>query len=191
MRKLVYDVATTLDNFISHHDGNVDGFVSEGDHVVEYLERLEGYDTVVMGRNTYEWGYRMGLPPGAAPYPHMKNYVFSRTLRLENSPVTIVERDELAVIERLKAEDGADIYLCGGGAFAGMLLDHGLIDQLVIKLNPIVYGNGIRLFGNSTRQVDLRLVSSKAYDTGVILLRYDLLYAGAGRKTLAEIAGRS
>lgn len=177
MRKLVYDIATTLDNFISHHDGNVDGFVPEGEHVVEYLERLKGYDTVVMGRNTYEWGYRMGLAPGAAPYPNMKHYVFSRTLRFENSPVTIVDRDELAVIERLKREEGTDIYLCGGGNFAGTLLDHGLIDQLVIKQNPLVYGSGVRLFGDSTRQVDLKLVSCKPYDTGVVLLRYDLLYA--------------
>ena len=133
---------------------------------------------------------RMGLTPGAAPYPHMRHYVFSRTLRFENSPVAIVDRDELAVIERLKAEEGTDIYLCGGGSFAGMLLDHGLIDQLVIKLNPSVYGSGVRLFGNSTREVDLRLVSCKPYDTGVVLLRYDILYAGAGRKTLAEVAGR-
>lgn len=191
MRKLVYDVAATLDNFISHHDGSVDGFLFEGEHVVEYLERLKGYDTVVMGRNTYEWGYRMGLTPGAAPYPNMKHYVFSRTLRFENSPVTIVDRDELAVIERLKAEEGTDIYLCGGGNFAGMLLDHGLIDQLVIKLNPIVYGSGVRLFGSSTREVSLRLASCKPYDTGVALLRYDILYTGAGHKPQAESAERS
>ena len=49
MRKLVYDVATTLDHFIAHEDGSLDGFLFDGEHVPEYLARLAGYDTVVMG----------------------------------------------------------------------------------------------------------------------------------------------
>jgi dihydrofolate reductase len=79
-------------------------------------------------------------------------------------------------VQRLKAEEGTDIYLCGGGAFAGFLLDRGLIDQVVLKLNPLVFGRGIRLFGGSTRRIGLVLASSKVYGNGVILLRYDVKY---------------
>ncbi|HLL52259.1 MAG TPA: dihydrofolate reductase family protein [Myxococcaceae bacterium] len=177
MRKLVYDVAMTLDGFISHEDGSVDGVIQDGPHVTEYIERLRGYDTVIMGRNTYEAGYRYGAKPGARGYPHMRHYIFSKTLRFgADAQVDVVSSDELAVVRRLKDEDGPSVYLCGGGALAGFLLEHGLIDQLVIKLNPVVFGHGIRLFGGSTRKVHTRLIESRSYDNGVALLRYDLDY---------------
>ncbi|KYF87277.1 dihydrofolate reductase [Sorangium cellulosum] len=180
MRKIVYDVAVSLDGFISHEDGSVDGFLMEGEHVAEYVERLKGYDTVLMGKRTYEWGYPFGLVPGKRAYPHMEHHIFSRTLRFdEGAEVQVVDRDEVAVVEGLKASPGADIYLCGGGAFAGFLLDHALIDQLVLKLNPIVFGHGVRLFGGSTRKVALALVGSKPYANSAQLLRYDVKYGRA------------
>jgi dihydrofolate reductase len=178
MRKLVYDVAVTVDNFISHEDGSTDGFV-EGEQGPDYLARLAGYDTVVMGRKTYEYGYPFGLVPGKRGplYPHMRHFIFSKTLCFgPDAEVEVIARDEAACVKRLKEEDGADIYLCGGGAFAGFLLDQGLIDQVVLKLNPVVFGGGIRLFGSSTRRINLALVSSKAYSNGVVLLRYDVKY---------------
>jgi dihydrofolate reductase len=176
MRNVVYDVAVSVDNFISGEDGDVTAFRMEGDHVTDYQQRLKGYDTVLMGRATYEWGYQYGLTPGALAYPHMRHYVFSRTLRFDDSPVVVVDHDEVSVVRRLKEEDGSDIYLCGGGAFAGFLLDRGLVDQLVIKLNPIVLGHGVRLFGASTRAVTTELVDTRTYDNGVVLLRYDISY---------------
>ena len=111
MRKLVYHVATTLDNYISHEDGSVDGFVPEGDHVTEYLESLKNYDTVIMGRKTYEFGYNYGLKPGQPPYPHMKHYIFSKTLHFENPDerVQIVDSDEVAFVKQLKETEGTDI----------------------------------------------------------------------------------
>ncbi|WP_438042286.1 dihydrofolate reductase family protein [Sorangium sp. So ce128] len=180
MRKIVYDVAVTVDNFISHEDGSVDGFAMQGEHAADYVERLKGYDTVVMGRRTYEWGYPFGLVPGKRAYPHMAHYIFSKTLRFgEGAEVEVVDRDEIAVLKRLKEGDGADIYLCGGGAFAGFLLDHDLIDQLVLKVNPIVFGHGVRLFGGSTRKVELALLGATSYTNGVSLLRYDVKRGGA------------
>ena len=87
MRKLVYHVATTLDNYIAHEDGSIGGFAAfgEGDHVIDYLESLKGYDTVVMGKATYEFGYQFGLQPGQPAYPHMVHYIFSDHLNLENA----------------------------------------------------------------------------------------------------------
>ncbi|WP_437735659.1 dihydrofolate reductase family protein [Sorangium sp. So ce1335] len=180
MRKIVYEVAVTLDNFISHEDGSVDGFMMQGDHATDYVERLKGYDTVLMGRKTYTWGYDHGLVAGKRAYPHMEHHIFSRSLRFdEGAEVHVVDRDELAVVKQLKERDGADIYLCGGGALAGFLLDNGLVDQVVLKLNPIVFGHGVRLFGGSTRKVALALLESRPYANGVVLLKYDVKYGGA------------
>ncbi len=98
MRKIVYHVGMTLDNYIAHEDGSIGGFsnFAEGEHVTEYLESLKAYDTVLMGRATYEFGYQYGLKPGQPAYPHMQHYIFSKTLRFDATPgarVKIVAKD--------------------------------------------------------------------------------------------------
>lgn len=178
MRPLVYDFAMTLDGFICREDGSADGFVPDGDHLTDYLNRLERYDTVLMGRKTYEFGYEFGLKPGERAYPHMEHYIFSSTLALDSDDLNVLAPDQLEMVPRLKEAAGAPIYLCGGGVLAGALLEREWINQLVIKLNPVLFGGGRGPFGDSSKQVDLRLLESKPYDNGVTLLRYDVNYAG-------------
>ena len=178
MRKISYHVATSLDRYIAHEDGSIGGFLPEGDHVTEYLTSLQEYDTVIMGKHTYEFGYQYGLEPGQPAYPHMEHYLFSKSLELPNKAdqVHIVADNQLELIQSLKEGEGNDIYLCGGGQFAGWLLENELIDQLKIKLNPAIFGKGIPLFGSSTKAVDLILTDSKTYKSGVLLLTYDVAY---------------
>lgn len=178
MRKITYHVATSLDHYIAEKDGSADGFPPEGDHVTEYLAQLQDYDTVIMGRRTYEFGYDFGLKPGHPAYPHMRHYIFSKSLELPavSDQVAVIGEDQLELIRSLKAEEGTDIYLCGGGAFAGWLLDQGLIDELKIKLNPVVFGSGIPLFGASERAIRLHLKDTTVYQSGVLLLTYAIEY---------------
>ncbi len=179
MRNLVYHVAMSLDNYICHTDGSIGGFAAfaEGEHVDEYMASLQEYDTVVMGRKTYEFGYDYGLPPGQPAYPHMMHYIFSTTLDFGDDvseKVKVISADAAAFVAELKNSEGSDIYLCGGGDFAGQLLDAGLIDQLRIKLYPVILGDGIRLFGANHKAVDLKTVAKKFYDNGAMLLTYDV-----------------
>lgn len=178
MRKLIYHVATSLDGFICHKDGSISGFLPEGDHVAEYQAHLLGYDTVIMGRKTYTFGYDYGLSPGQPAYPHMQHYIFSRSLRFETQhpQVQLVRTDGVKRVQELKATEGSDIYLCGGGAFAAHMLQHQLIDELLIKQNPFLMGQGIGLFGDSGQLLNLKLMSTKVYESGVLLLRYQLVY---------------
>ncbi|MGH7492403.1 MAG: dihydrofolate reductase family protein [bacterium] len=181
MRKIVYHVGMTLDNYISHEDGSIGGFsnFAEGEHVTEYLDNLKAYDTVLMGRATYEFGYQYGIKPGQPAYPHMKHYVFSKTMRFETDPderVEIIAKNELGFIKQLKAGTGTDIYLCGGGVFAGFLLENELIDELKIKFYPLIFGRGLKLFGKSTKAMQLSLLHAKVYGNGALLLTYRLNY---------------
>ena len=179
MRKIVYHVATSLDHFIAHSDGSTDGILPEGDHVPDYLEHLKAYDTVIMGKNTYEFGYQFGLKPGLPAYANMMHYIFSKTLNLDpiHQQVKVIKEDYLGCIKQLKQESGTDIYLCGGGQFAGLLLDSELIDELKIKLNPVIFGEGIPLFGASKKKVDLQFQDSKVYQSGVLLITYKVVYS--------------
>lgn len=170
MRKLVYYVATSLDGFIAHEDGSWEGFVPEGDHVDDYLASLERFDTVLMGRKTYEVGVNMGKTD---PYPTMESYVFSTSMK--ESPderVTLLSGGAPELARKLKAEEGGDIYLCGGSVLASELAAADLIDELALKVNPFVMGTGVPLFSPSTPLMRLRPMDRKIYESGVVLERF-------------------
>ena len=177
MRNITYYVATSLDGFIAGPQEDISGFVQGGDGVDQYLQDLQSYDTVVMGRKTYEFGYKFGLRPGQPAYPHMEHHIFSRTLAFDQPHGKVhVHQPNASVIRRLKKEEGTDIYLCGGGVFAGWLLDLELIDKLKIKLNPLILGAGVPLFGSSRKSYQLELLESQAYENGLQIMTFNLVY---------------
>jgi len=170
VRKLRYHVACTLDGFIAHPDGSFGGFLAEGDHVADFLASYASYDTVLMGRKTYEVGLAVGVTD---PYPTMKPYVFSRTIERSPDPrVEIVAEGAGDLVRMLKDRPGKDIWLCGGAELAGSLFDEGLIDEVVVKLNPRIFGSGIPLVAGGERRVSLELREAKVYGSGVVLLTY-------------------
>jgi len=173
MRKLKYHVASTIDGFIARKDHSVDGFVAEGEHVSDYLESLKNdYDVALMGRRTYEFGFQFGV---TNPYPWMKQYVFSTTMRESpDANVELVSENIISFVSELKAAAGKHIYLCGGAELAARLYNEGLIDEIILKLNPVAFGTGIPLFSETVRDRNLELMSSKAYESGVILLSYQV-----------------
>ncbi|WP_373497651.1 dihydrofolate reductase family protein [Aquiflexum sp.] len=177
MRKIVYYVASSLDGFISGHDGDVRGFVEKGDGVDRYVSDLANFDTVIMGRNTYEFGYKYGLKPGQPAYPHMKHYIFSDNLKLKNPDDKVeVKKIDLNEIDLIQNQEGSDIYLCGGGQFAGWLLENQKIDILRIKLNPLILGGGKKLFGNSTKKYSLQLIDTAEYENSLQIMTYHVVY---------------
>jgi len=170
MRALKYHVATSLDGFIARPDGSFDGFLQEGDFVADYVDSWAGYDTVLMGRRTYDVGLKVGV---TNPYPALRTYVVSRTLSPSPDPaVTIVGDDPIAAVRALKEQPGRAIYLCGGGALAALLYGAGLVDEIIVKLNPLLLGDGIRLFGDVIPQTRLALRDARVYPDGVVVLAY-------------------
>ena len=130
-----------------------------------------------MGRNTYEFGYQFGLKPGELAYPHMEHYVFSSRLKFRKKSERLHVRElSLDHIQQLRSQKGSDIYLCGGGQFAGWLLEHKQITHLKLKLNPFISGKGIRLFGSSTSFYNLDFIDSHLYDDGLQIITYKLTY---------------
>jgi dihydrofolate reductase len=170
MRKLKYHVAATVDGFIAREDDSFDCFPMEGDHVTDYLASFASYDTVLMGRRTYEVGLKVGVTD---PYPTMETYVFSRSLLESPNPrVTLVAEDAAGMVRRLKEQEGKAIYLCGGGKLAAGLFAEGLIDEVLIKLNPLLLGAGIPVTPGLRGVTNLELLSTKVYQNGVLLLQY-------------------
>jgi dihydrofolate reductase len=177
MRKIIYYVAMSLDGYIVGPTDSIDGFVSEGSGVNKYLSDLKAFDTVIMGRNTYEFGFKYGIVPGQPAYEHMEHYIFSNSASYENlhDKVHIVPRD-ISLVRKLKKGSGSDIYLCGGSLFAGWLLENELIDELIIKLNPVLLGQGLPLFSSTARQLKLDLQEVQEYDHGLVINKYKINY---------------
>ena len=73
MQPIIYDVAVSVDGFISASNDDVSAFPTEGQIVEDYFLRLTTYQCAIMGKHTYEFGYRHGLKPGENPYPAYAN----------------------------------------------------------------------------------------------------------------------
>lgn len=175
MSKIIYYVASSLDGYIAGENDDISKFVPSGKGVEKYLSDLQSFKTVIMGRRTYEFGYKFGLVPGQPAYPHMTHHIFSETLKIENLAENVkIEKRSIERIKEIKEESKTDIYLCGGGQFAGWLLDNELIDILKLKLNPIILGKGIRIFGNSDLSMVSDLIEKESFDHGLEILTYRL-----------------
>ncbi|MEU4014276.1 dihydrofolate reductase family protein [Microbacterium sp. NPDC028030] len=180
MRELVYYAAVTLDGFIAGPDGEFDAFLVEGDHMDGINDRFadtlptvaaaalgieqkrEVFDTVLMGWNTYQVG---GLP---SPYEHLRQIVFSRSRTAQAANLEVTAEDPVTVVRQLKEQEGAAIWLCGGGALAATLADE--IDRLVLKRQPLLFGSGIPLFGDRPyRPERFEAVETVAYRSGVVV----------------------
>lgn len=185
MRRLVYFVAGTLDGFIAAPDGSWDFFVLEDD-VTAYMREhfpetvpthmrdpADGgqpnriFDTVLMGRRTYEPALRAGI---TSPYAHLEQIVFSRSVASPDPAVRIEAGDPLDVVAKLRRQPGRDIWLAGGGELAGQLLP--AVDDLVIKLNPVVAGAGIPLAASGFNPHRFHLADVTPLPSGVVVLRY-------------------
>ena len=170
MQSLTYYVATSIDGAIARPDDSFEFFVNEGDHVTDYLAALRTFDSVVMGRRTYEVGTKLGV---TNPYPWLATYVISTTVDPNIDPnVTVVAEDAAGFVRALKQRDGRGIYLCGGGQLATQLLAQDLIDEIILKLSPVIAGGGIPVFGAMDHATRLDLVECKPYASGVVVLRY-------------------
>lgn len=177
MRNIVYYVSCSLDGYISGPDGNINGFVPDGNGIDQYFSDLKGFDTVIMGRNTYEFGYRFGLKPGQLAYPHMEHLIFSDSLRLdEKSKKLHIKKIDIEEIYKLRQSEGGDIYLCGGGLLAGWLLEHEQIQFLNLKLHPLILGDGVRLFEGTTKSVQTTLLETSRYEKGLQILKFQITY---------------
>lgn len=186
MRSLVYLVACTLDGYIAGADGATDFLPFEGpqvsDLLAEFPEMIPGhvreplgittenqrFDTVLMGRATYEVGQAVGI---TNPYPHLRQILVSGSTATPPDPaVEVIADDVVSRVSALKTEPGKDIWLCGGAQLAASLVDE--IDELILKMHPILLGFGIPLFAGSVGPRPVTLTDHKIYPNSFTLLRY-------------------
>ena len=171
MRKLVLQLAVSLDGFIEGPNGEYDWCFTDEDYgMTDFLDRV---DSLFLGRKSYELTQSMG-PDAMAPFAKLKTYVFSTTLtEVKRGEILIKENAEDAV-QRLKKEQGKDIWLFGGASLTASLMNAGLVDEISLAVHPIILGAGKPLFTNIKNRTALTLAHTKTYSSGLVALTYTL-----------------
>ena len=169
MRRVRYHVACSLDGYIAAPDGGYDWIVVDPD--IDFGAMFAQYDTLLMGRSTYELMKKNG-----EVYPGMQTIVFSRTLRPEDHPdVTIVSDRIKEKIDELRAMPGKDIWVFGGGQLFRSLLELGCVDTIEPAIIPIVLGKGIPMFPQTDARATLEFTGHRLYQkTGTLVLEYSI-----------------
>jgi dihydrofolate reductase len=165
MRKVILNLALSLDGFIEGPNGEYDWCFTDKDYgMTRFLSRV---DAVFFGRKSFE----LVSPMGPNAYPKLARYVFSRSLKSVEG-ATIINEDVKLNVERIKRMKGKDIWLFGGADLTKSLLDLDLIDEMQLSVHPIILGEGKPLFKGSEEHKKLKLMGTRTYSTGLVQLFY-------------------
>ena len=170
MRRLRYQVATSLDGYIAGPDGEFDWIVDDPD--IDFAELFATFDTAVMGRKTFA----VTAAQNAPVLPGLDVVVYSKTLRPADYPdVTMIDSDPVQHIRSLKAKPGKDIWLFGGGALFRSFLEAGVVDTVEPAVVPVLLGSGVPMLPAPYLKTTLTLTKHLLYQkSGIMLLEYSI-----------------
>jgi dihydrofolate reductase len=186
MSRVVITNNLTLDGVMqspSHPDEDRRGGFEHGGWAAPYADqvmadfmakRIEKGGTMLFGRRTYEqfasyWPHQPDDNPYAAVLNKRRKYVVSTTLSDPLPWANSARLDGVEAVARLKGEPGGNMGVLGSGELAQALMRHGLVDEYVLSIHPLVLGSGRRLFPGGSPFARLRLVDSVTTTTGVVI----------------------
>lgn len=170
MRRVRYSVAMSLDGYVAGPNGESDWIVIDPE--IDFAALASSFDTMLMGRKTYEAARQQG---GGPTMPGMQAYVLSSTLRQSDCAGVTVSDSARDTVTKLKAAPGKDIWLFGGGSLFRSLLGMGLVDTVEVGIIPVLLGGGIPLLPDPAEGAKLKLAKHTVYaKTGTVALEYDV-----------------
>jgi dihydrofolate reductase len=184
MRKIVVMMSLSVDGYMEGPNREIDWHHVDDELHRHFNERLAPMGAFLDGRVTYElmasyWPTADQDPQASEPvrefariWREMPKIVYSRTLQHADWNTTIAREVVPDEVLRLKQQPGGDLAV-GGADLAATFLRHDLIDEYLLYLHPVVLGAGKRLFPSAPAPSDLRLVESRAFGNGVVLLDYE------------------
>ncbi|CAM4021164.1 dihydrofolate reductase family protein [Lederbergia lenta] len=179
-RRIILDLAVTLDGFIEGENGEVDWCIMDAE--MNFNQFLNDIDTILYGRKSYDlWGDFTPQNDANEAEKEMwetvhskEKYVFSRTQKRTENKVTFINDNIIEEVNKLKNQNGKDIWLYGGGSLITTFIELGLVDEFRLSVHPVILGEGKRLFMDINKRINLQMVDTKKYSTGVVQLIYRL-----------------
>ena len=180
MRKIILNLAVTLDGYIEGPNGEIDWCQIEDSGSEDFFDEfLAGIDSIFYGRISYDlWGQYQPSADAADKKiwdnVHSKaKYVFSRQSRNDDNAI-FISGDLVTEVEKLKRAPGKDIWLYGGASLITSFINAGLVDGFLLAVFPVVLGSGKPLFSDIKERIGLSLTSVKTSKAGIVLLDYSV-----------------
>ncbi len=180
-RKIILFNMVSLDGFFEGPDRNID-WHNVGEEFNDFADdQLNSADGLIFGRVTYQLMAQYWPTPAAiANDPVIANqmnripkFVFSKTLdQAEWSNTRLVKGDLAEEVAKLKEQPGKDLLIFGSADLASALTQNGLIDEYRLMVNPVVLGCGTPLFKGVDHPLKLKLIRTKTFQNGNVLLCY-------------------
>jgi len=178
MKRIILNLAVTLDGFIEGPNGEIDWCIMDDD--MNFGDFIASVDTMFYGRVSYDsWG---NFQPDAQASPaekrmwegiHSKRkFVFSRKDR-QDDKATFISVDIATKVAEIKEQGGKDIWLYGGADLIKTFIDLGLIDVYKISVHPVALGSGKPLFEDLKKRIGLKLLDTRVFRSGVVELTYE------------------
>jgi dihydrofolate reductase len=192
MRHLIYSAMVSLDGFIEGPTRELDWHLVDEELHTYINDQERAIDTHLYGRRTYEvmasfWPTEKAsrsameqVAEYARLWKERSKVVFSRTLQRVEHNARLAREDVAREVANLKAAPGGDMALYGAG-IASTFMRLGLIDEYVLYVNPVVLGGGTPMFPALRERLGLRLVETKPFRSGVVMVRYQRAHARAER----------
>jgi dihydrofolate reductase len=185
MRKLILSLHTTLDGFVAGPNGEMD-WIKLDDELFDMVGKItDEADTGIYGRITYQmmesyWPTAADQPNAtkhdiehATWYKHAEKVVLSTTLQAKHKEKTTIISDDISTeIARMKNQAGRNMVMFGSPTAAHALMEHNLIDEYWLFVNPIMIGEGIPVFANVTDKIKLQCLNTILLPCGVTALHY-------------------
>lgn len=174
MRKIKLYIAASIDGYIARPDGDLD-WLTEYPNPEKtdygYNEFYDSVETIIMGGRTYHSILAMDVKWS---YEGKTVYVVTRTPGNDTEHIKFISDNIIETITSLKSAPGKDIWLVGGGELTAMLLNNGLVDEMIITIIPTVLGGGISLFQQSI-QSEWDVIQLLKFNNGVIQTTYKII----------------
>jgi dihydrofolate reductase len=175
MRKTILYIATSLDGFVAgrkEDDDDLSWLFPYNDVDYGYEEFFSHIGAIIQGRRTYDVEIQHGWE-NAHPVP---TFVLSHDIPEKKTPqrsdVVFTHEDIAEVLKKAKKLTDKHIWIEGGANVAQQFLRRELIDEIVLSVVPVILGDGVRLFDNIEKQIDLSLIGVKRFDKGLVQLIY-------------------
>lgn len=184
MRKIIVHMSVSLDGFFEGPDGDLGWHMVDDELHSHFNAELRTMGAFLNGRRTHElmaafWPTADQDPASSEPmkeyagiWRDMPKIVYSRTLERAEWHTTVLREVVPAEVRRLQAEPGGDLTL-GGADLIATFLRHDLIDEWRIYVHPVILGRGRQLFPASGDRRPLRLVGTRTFGNGVVLLCHE------------------
>ena len=182
MRKLKLQMQLTADGCVAGPDGQLDWMTFDMDAgLLAFINQLtDTSDTILLGRKMTDgfikyWEHAASQKDSpeydfAQKMVGLPKVVFSKTVQhVEGKNVRVENGDLVDAVKQLKGQPGKDIVVYGGATFVSSLIEHGLIDEMNLFVNPVAIGNGMRIFKGRR---PLKLAGSTAYPSGIVVNSY-------------------